>query len=104
MAPTTRSFTIEQLKEWDIPHGRANVIARETEDVGRRWMDVVTCVFKAPDDGLTYSFCYDVGKTEHQECSWDEELDNPVVATRVTLRQVKIDQWVPVDQEDEAAA
>lgn len=100
MSNITRSIPLDQLREWKLPDSREIVVSSEIEDVGRRWMDVCTVVFKAPDDGLHYSFCYDVGKTEYQECSWDEELDDPLPCTRVELRQIKVDKWLPVESED----
>ena len=96
-----RSFPLDQLSEWGLPYrNRGIVVSTETEDSGRRWVDERTVVFRAPDDGYHYALCFDVGKTELQECSWDEELEDPVVLARVKLVQVKVDRWVPVEKGD----
>lgn len=95
--PITREITIAQLTEWKLPYGKPNSITVDVVDVGRRWMDEATCVFKAPDDGLTYSFTFEVGKTEQQQEHWTFELADPVVCTRVEVVQVKVDKWMPVE-------
>lgn len=100
----TRSIPIAQLDEWGLPYERPYMISVEVVDVGRRWMDEATCVFKAPDDGLTYSFTFDVGKTENQQEHWTYELADPVVCTRVKLVQVKVDKWVPFEVDGDAPA
>lgn len=72
MAKVTREFPLELLRKWDVPY---KYVWSETEDVGRRWMDVCTVVFEAEDDGFFYQMSYDVGKTEYQEQGWDEGID-----------------------------
>jgi len=102
MASINRTFILDQLREWDLPWDDEIVVSRETEDVGRRWMDVCTIVFKAPDDGYHYALSFDVGKTEYQEQSWDEDFGDTVDLARVELKQITVEQWVPVEAEDGA--
>lgn len=88
----SRYVTKEWLEENGLPYDNAGA-ELETEDVGRRWMDVTTCTFQAPDDGLWYQFYFDVGKTENQWCSWDEELSDPVELMRVERKEVMVYKW-----------
>lgn len=88
----SREVTLEWLEENGLPYDNADA-ELETEDVGRRWMDVTTCTFQAPDDGLWYQFYFDVGKTECQETYWNEYLDNPVELMRVEPVEVVVKQW-----------
>lgn len=102
MASINRTFTLDQLNEWGLPDHKDVTVSIETEDVGRRWMDVCTVIFKAPDDGYHYALSFDVGKTEYQEQSWDYDFEDTVDLARVELRKVTVEQWLPVDAEDAA--
>lgn len=92
----TKTFSLEWMKEEDLPWSDYTV-SLETEDVGRRWMDVTTCVFEDPDEaGAFYEFCFDEGKTEYQDQRWYEELEDEVVCTRVEQVDVVVKQWKPI--------
>jgi hypothetical protein len=84
------------MKEQDLPNSDL-VVWSEQELGGGRWYDYVLCVFKALDNGLHYAFYYDVGKTEHQDVDWWENLDEQVSCTLVELRQVMTEEWRPVE-------
>jgi hypothetical protein len=98
----TRNFSLEWMKSEDLPWSDM-VVYRETEDVGRRWMDVTTIVFKAPDDAKFYEFYYDDGKTEYQDQAWYETFwgDDEVECTQVEEHEeiVKVTKWVPVKKD-----
>jgi len=100
-----RTFPLDLLRKWKLPYSCELVVSRETEDVGRRWMDVCTVVFKAPDDGYHYVLSFDVGKTEYQEVSWDEELSDPIDLARVEKRErtVVVEEWLPVEDAGESS-
>lgn len=88
-----RAFTVEQLEEWGLPY---NNLHEELEHGGGRWYDYMKVVFEAPDDGLAYMFYYQVGKTESQDCYWEEGFPNGIVeATRVELVPIVIEtsEW-----------
>lgn len=87
----TRTFTPEQLEEFDVPWETLH----DKQVDSRRWAEVRSCVFRAPDDGKTYEVTYQRPLTEHQECdTWfDEEL---VKAVEVEQRPVTVMQWKPV--------
>jgi hypothetical protein len=90
----TREFTVEQLEELGLPYEGYEY--EELEHGGGRWYDYMQVVFKAPDDGQYYQFYYQVGKTESQDCYWDENFDNGVVqAKRVhrVTRTVEVLEW-----------
>jgi hypothetical protein len=97
VAKISRSFPKELLIEWEAPYNYE--VWSETEDVGRRWMDVCTVVFKAPDDGHLYKLSFDVGKTEYQDNYWYEELDEIVTLPRVEQLERTVVQkyWVQVE-------
>lgn len=98
MSKVTRKFSLQWMKDEDLPWSDM-VVFKESEDVGRRWMNVVTVVFQAPDDGLFYMFYYDEGKTEYQDNDWYECLDDEVECTRVEERPVVVKQWLPIKDE-----
>lgn len=64
----TRIFEADYLRdELDLPY---YADAHEGENVSYdsgRWMEYMTCYFKAPDDGKFYSFDWSKGLTENQE-------------------------------------
>lgn len=96
LSKVTRKFSLQWMKDEDLPWSDM-VVFKESEDVGRRWMNVVTVVFKAPDDGLYYEFYYDEGKTEYQDNDWYECLDDEVECIRVEERPVTVTKWLPVE-------
>jgi hypothetical protein len=92
----TKTFSLEWMKSVDLPWSEYE-ISTIVEDVGRRWMDVATCVFEDPDEpGAFYSFDYEVGKTEYQEQYWWEELPDEVECFLVKEVEVTVKQWQPV--------
>jgi hypothetical protein len=88
----SRSFTKEWLEEEGIPYDNEGV-EMEDELGGGRWMDYRTITFEAPDDGFWYQLTFEIGKTENQECHWDEYLDFPVECFRVEQVEVMVKQW-----------
>jgi hypothetical protein len=63
----------------------------------RRWVSVHELVFRAPDDGMTYSVTYEQGLTEDQDDTNPWNYDREVKATEVEQRPVVVQQWKPVD-------
>lgn len=97
MSYVVRTFPLELLKEWDAPY--TYEVWSETEDVGRRWVDVCTTVFRAPDDGFLYEITFDVGKTENQWQAWYDDFGPQVTLPRVIegLRVVEQKYWKRVE-------
>lgn len=100
---TTRTFTRDQLTaigvpdDWDAEDGqRAEHLHEEQVDT-RRWVSVHELVFRAPDDGLAYSVCYERGLTEHQDGHDVWGYRDEIKATEVQERPVVVQQWLPVD-------
>jgi hypothetical protein len=101
----TRIYTPEQLEEIGLPYeadggeGYAKELYQEQIDT-RRWVSVHELVFRAPDDGKTYSVNYLEGLTENQDDTdpWDYEKN--IKAVEVELRPVTVQQWFPVDKDN----
>ena len=91
-----RSFPLALLEEWDVPYENVDCVR---ELGGGRWSDYETVVFQAPDDGKLYKLEYEVGKTEVQDISWDEYLDDPVVLPQVVSLERYVIQkyWAEVE-------
>jgi hypothetical protein len=103
---TNRTFTRQQLDDWDLPHGlveedqaadypeAAVELHREQTDT-RRWASTHKLIFRAPDDGKTYRVTYQEPLTEHQECdAWFG--DDEVEAFEVEQRPVTVMRWMRV--------
>lgn len=102
MAKITRIVPLTLLKEWGLPWDEEVVLStKEHYDGGHRWTNDVECIIKAPDDGLTYQFWYQRGKSESQDMAWYETLSETVELVRVELRTattVKVrEKWRVVD-------
>lgn len=97
---TDRTFTRDQLDEWDLPDAWADespeILHREQVD-SRRWVSVHELVFRAPDDGLTYRVHYEQGLTEHQDCTDPWNGAKKIRAVEVEQRPILVQQWRPVD-------
>lgn len=93
MAVINRHFPLTQLIEWDIPHASNTEV--ETTD---EW-----CVFRAPDDGLTYRIFFSPVFAEYPEMDWHDDMPATVTATRVERhhRTVVVDEWLAVEAETE---
>lgn len=93
MSIINRHFPLTQLIEWDAPH--ADDIGIETTD---EW-----CVFRAPDDGLTYRIYFSPVFADYPEMNWYDDMPATVTATRVERHQrtVVVDGWLPVGAETE---
>jgi hypothetical protein len=87
MPPITRDFPLAQLVDWDAPYADDTAI-----HTTRDW-----CVFRAPDDGLTYRFEFSPSAAECDDMAWYDDLPRVVTAVRVELRQVAADAWTPVE-------
>lgn len=98
----TRTFTVEQLRNWGLPTETEDVdypaqIIQDTYVGRRRWSEDRRCVFRAPDDGLVYRVAYSVGLTEHQEeRPW--EYTNEVSGVRVMGQERTVIEWVVVKE------
>ncbi len=88
MTNTTRDFPLSQLIDWDAPHA-SNTEVQNTNE----W-----CVFRAPDDGLTYRFYFSPVFADYSEMEWCDDMPTTVTATRVELHQrtVVVEEWLPV--------
>jgi len=88
MPNITRTFPLEQLKEWDVPHADDTAI-----EVVNEW-----CVFRAPDDGLVYRLYFSPVFPEYAEMDWFDDLPASIPCERVEQHQrtVVIDEWLPV--------
>lgn len=101
MANITRTFTPDQLEEIGVPHdwtatGPAAECLHEEQTDTHRWVSIHELVFRAPDDGKTYSVTYQQGLTEHQECDrWFD--DDQIIATEVEEREVTVKRWLPIE-------
>jgi hypothetical protein len=93
----TRTFTREQLDEWDLPWGSDDVEILQDEQIEtRRWYSVHEVVFRAPDDGKTWAVTYEQGLTEHQE---DHDLwgyENTVEGELMELVEEVTTKWKAV--------
>jgi hypothetical protein len=101
---TIRHFTPEQLAAIGIPDiwtatDKANAAERLHEEQidTRRWVSVHELVFRAPDDGKTYSVTYEQGLTEAQDDTDPWNFDSEIKATEVEERPVVTQRWLPVD-------
>ncbi|GGM07010.1 hypothetical protein GCM10010099_23760 [Streptomyces cinereus] len=95
---TTRHFTPEQLEEFDVPYTNLH----DEQIDSRRWAEVRSCVFRAPDDGKAYEVTYQVPATEHQECdTWFDQ--EQIEAVEVEQQPVTVMQWKPVPAPPAAA-
>jgi len=108
MPNLTRTFTRDELEaigvpdKWTATWQRAEHLHEEQVDMCS-WVSVHQLVFRAPDDGKTYSVCYERGLTEYQDGvdPWDD--DDEVTATAVEERQVTVTQWLPVETTEVAS-
>ena len=91
MAAITRDFPLDQLVGWDVPHSD-DAIHTTSE-----W-----CVFRAPDDGLTYRFEFSPQAAASPDMYWYDDMPRVVTAERVELKQVCTEAWTPVETEDGA--
>ena len=89
MPSITRDFPLAQLVDWDAPYADDTAI-----HATRDW-----CVFRAPDDGLTYRFEFSPAAAECDDMAWYDDLPRVVTAVRVELRQVTANGWTPVESE-----
>lgn len=91
----TRTFTREQLDEWDLPgawaDGAPEILHREQIDT-RRWVSIHELVFRAPDDGKTYSVGYQEGLTELQDYT-DPWFYDTVTGYEVERVEVTVTEW-----------
>jgi hypothetical protein len=92
MAPITRDFPLNQLKGWDAPYADDTAIHTTGE-----W-----CVFRAPDDGLTYRFEFSPQAAASDDMDWYDDMPRVVTAVRVELRQALTDAWTPAETENGA--
>ena len=91
MAAITRDFPLDQLVDWDVPH------SDDAIHTTAEW-----CVFRAPDDGLTYRFEFSPQAAESPDMEWYDDMPRIVTAVHVGLRQALTDAWTPVDTENGA--
>lgn len=91
MSPITRDFLLTQLVDWDVPYSD-DAIHTTSE-----W-----CVFRAPDDGLTYRIEFSPQAAECNDMAWYDDMPKVVTAERVELRNVCVDAWTPVETENGA--
>lgn len=107
MSKITRDIPVETLKAWGLPYGydweevKAEILDTTDEGSGR-WESYHCVVFRAPDDGKTYSAAYSEGLTENQDTRpW--EYDKTVSCNLVerTTRTVELVEWKPVEQKEQ---
>lgn len=92
----TRSFTVDELEEMDVPWG--NYVARDQEDK-HRWYTLWRLVFQDPKDGTYWAFLRAEEHGESGEIPWyyaygGFERDSPVICRRVKSRVVTVVEWV----------
>ncbi|NML55340.1 hypothetical protein HHL19_16340 [Streptomyces sp. R302] len=108
---TTRSFTIAELTALGVPPDSpkdieySDILQADEPGMILKYTQQRTCVFEAPDDGITYAVKYEapidtgdyeVGDGMPDNHGWRGEVE----AVEVEHRPVTVYQWVPVDQDD----
>lgn len=88
MAAITRDFPLAQLIDWDAPYADDTAIYTTSE-----W-----CVFRAPDDGLTYRIEFSPAAAHCDDMDWHDDMPRIVTAERVELRQAAVNAWTPVEE------
>jgi hypothetical protein len=91
MTTITRDFPLEQLVDWDVPY------SGDAIHTTREW-----CVFRAPDDGLTYRIELSPQAAASPDMDWYDDMPRVVTAERVELNHVLTDVWMPVETESGA--
>lgn len=87
MAAITRDFPLAQLVEWDAPYAD-NTAIHTTSD----W-----CVFRAPDDGLTYRIEFSPAAAQSDDLAWYDDMPRIVTCERVELREALVDAWAAIE-------
>lgn len=89
----TRTFTVEEIDEWDLPWGGdpGMVMVNRIFDTSR-WSTWHELIFQAPDDGKLWRLVYQRPATEMQECDRWPDLEavqvEAVEVTTITYREV----------------
>lgn len=87
----TRTFTMEEIDDWDLPWGleKGMVVQDEITD-HNRWSVWHELIFRAPDDGKLWRLSYQKPATEMQECDrWPDLEAVQVEAVEVTTVQYR---------------
>lgn len=107
--PTTRIISRDTAYDWGLPNecasptdpqpGSSAVELHDAQTGTRRWVADRTMIFRAPDDGRTYSVDYVLGLSETQDgiSPWEYQPAEGVVLTEVEQRPrtVTVTEWVP---------
>lgn len=93
MPNVTKTFKREYLKEeLNLPYNALQEIIIDQS----RWLTSFQIVFQDPMDGKYYQTFYSAGSTESQDyIPWEDEEE--IKAIEVELREVVVEQYVPVE-------
>ncbi len=95
---TTRTFTRDELNDLEVPW---EGMLQEEFTHSSRWANHYTGVFA--HDGQHWQVAWQVEATELTDCdTWGDRRE--IVATRVELRDVTVQRWVPVEADGTVAA
>ena len=71
----TRTFTREQIDEWELPFGGGDMVVKDEMLDHTRWSILHELIFRAPDDGKLWRLVYEIPATERQECDRWPDLE-----------------------------
>jgi hypothetical protein len=107
-----RTITVETAEAWGLPHDctfednaaefpEAAVELHDEQTGTRRWVSDRRLIFRAPDDGKTYSVDYVLGLTEHQDgiSPWEYQPADGIELTEVEQVPVTVWKWQPVGEQ-----
>lgn len=81
----TRTFTIDEIDEWDLPWGTNHMVQSDEITDHNRWSIWHELIFEAPDDKKLWKLEYQVPATEMQDCDrWPDLVGIQVEAQEVT--------------------
>lgn len=91
-AVVTRTFTMEEIDEWDLPWGVNHMVQSDEIIDHNRWSVWHELIFEAPDDKKLWRLVYEIPATEMQECDRWPDLE----AVQVEAREVTTVAYVEV--------
>ncbi|MEU0941169.1 hypothetical protein [Embleya sp. NPDC005971] len=95
MSKITRTFSRDELDDLDVPF--EHMVEEHVIDTTRRWDVTHQGVFAHPD-GSHWQIRWQIPATEHQESdTWFG--NDTITGVAVELREVTVQQWLPIDGE-----
>lgn len=85
----TRTFTIDQIHDWDLPWGINNMVQSNEITDHTRWSVWHEVIFEAPDDLKLWKLSYQVPATEQQDCDRWPDLE----AVQVEAREITVIEY-----------